>query len=72
MPGAIPQGSSSAVGNDDASSLSMRDLENEIVDISSSTNVTPKVKLLFAKSKGTTKEGWCLCSVCASHSKGKG
>jgi hypothetical protein len=52
MPGAVPQ--SSSVTNDDSPNLSMQDLENEIVDITSSSTSSPptKVKLLFAKSKG--------------------
>jgi len=60
---------------DDSSNLSMRDLENEIVDISSSSSgSSSKVKLLFAKSKGISS----LCercvdrSLCASYSKGQG
>jgi len=49
MPGSISQASATG-GSGETPSLSMRDLENEIVDISSST--TSRVKLLFAKSKG--------------------
>ena len=41
----------------DSSDFSMRDLENEIVDISSNSQGIPssKVKLLFAKSKGNRR-----------------
>jgi len=40
----------------ESSEFSMRELENEIVDISAASSglTSSKVKLLFAKSKGTT------------------
>jgi TBC1 domain family member 15 len=63
MGGSVPEASSSksvpARSDEDSTDFSMRDLENEIVDISSSSSgpsaTSPsKVKLLFAKSKGIT------------------
>lgn len=58
MGGSLPQNASSkttpARASDDSASLSMRELENELVDISSSSSgLSSKVKLLFAKSKGS-------------------
>jgi hypothetical protein len=58
MGGSLPQNASSkttpARASDESASLSMRELENELVDISSSSSgLSSKVKLLFAKSKGS-------------------
>ena len=77
MPGSVPQTSTStsaAAGarqSDDSANLSMRDLENEIVDISSSSSSSgssSKVKLLFAKSKGTfSRRGYVVNHVVYVH-----
>lgn len=61
MGGSVPRASpslkaTSTQSSDDTSNFSMRELENEIVDISSLSETyapkSSKVKLLFAKSKG--------------------
>ena len=56
MSASVPQTSTGTSQRDGSPNLSMREVENEIVDISSSlpsSGSSSKVKLLFAKSKGT-------------------
>ena len=60
MPGTMGDSNPNMEGS---TTFSMRDVENELVDItatSSSTSTSSKVKLLFAKSKGIASDGCVL------------